>query len=195
MKLKKHKLLAYFAASLVFSIISVIGATHAQSLIPPDCKTATDKNCVEKDSSGDPVKVRCSNGTTQDVAGSDVLVATNKCSSSPVGTATRPTATDIPVVKGPETDCKDENNDGKLDASECKIIELVNTIFAAVSGLVVLAVVGNMIYAGIQYSMSEGDSGKAAKARQRVRDGVMALVLYLLLSGFIQWLIPGGIFG
>jgi hypothetical protein len=82
----------------------------------------------------------------------------------------------------------------KLTSENCGIVELLDTIFAAVSGLVIIAIIANMIVGGIQYSLSQGDSGAAVKARKRIQDGVMAFLLYISLYGFIQWLIPGGIF-
>ena len=91
-------------------------------------------------------------------------------------------------------DCNVQETGGNLDGSNCGIIALLNVIFNFVSGGIALAVIGNIIYAGIKYSMAQGDPSTAAKAKDRIRNAVIAFIMYLFLFAFIQWLIPGGIF-
>lgn len=83
---------------------------------------------------------------------------------------------------------------GDLDGSNCGIIDLLNTVFSFVSGGVALAVVFNIIVAGIQYSSAQGDPSSVSKAKKRIMDAVLALLMYALVYAFVQWLIPGGVF-
>lgn len=92
------------------------------------------------------------------------------------------------------TEARDDCVATNLDASNCQIIEYINTVFNIVSAVIVLAVIGNIVYAGIRYSTSQGDPGGAGAAKKRIRDAVGAFIMYLLLYGFIQWLVPGGVF-
>lgn len=89
-------------------------------------------------------------------------------------------------------DCRSESGD--LSAGNCKIIELLNTAFNLVSGAITLAIIGNIIYAGIQYSTAQGDPSKASKSKDRIRNALIAFLMYISLYAFIQWLIPGGVF-
>lgn len=98
-----------------------------------------------------------------------------------------------------KTICRDErvNDDcsqDNLDGSNCGIVKLLNVAFNLVSGAISLAIIGNIIYAGIQYSIAQGDPSKASKSKDRIRNAVIAFIMYLSLYAFIQWLIPGGVF-
>jgi hypothetical protein len=87
-------------------------------------------------------------------------------------------------------DCSEEN----LDGSNCGIINYLNIFMNMVSGAIAIAVIGNIIYAGIQYSMAQGDPGNVGKAKTRIRNALVAFIMYVSLFGFLQWLIPGGVF-
>lgn len=92
-----------------------------------------------------------------------------------------------------ENDCAaGEGTD--LTGENCGIIDLLNTVFSFVSGGVALAVVFNIIVAGIQYSSAQGDPSSVGKAKKRIMDAVLALLMYALVYAFVQWLIPGGVF-
>ena len=92
--------------------------------------------------------------------------------------------------KHKENDCRAVN----IDASNCGIVQLLDTVFNLVSGAISLAIIGNIIYAGIQYSIAQGDPSKASKSKDRIRNAVIAFLMYISLYAFIQWLIPGGVF-
>lgn len=57
-----------------------------------------------------------------------------------------------------------------------------------------LIAVGSIILGGIQYSSSEGDPQQASKAKSRIANTIIAVIVYFFLYGFLQFLIPGGIF-
>jgi hypothetical protein len=88
------------------------------------------------------------------------------------------------------TDCAADD----IDAENCGIVKLLDTAFNFISGGIALAVIGNIIFAGIQYSTAQGDPSKASKAKTRIQNAIIAFVMYLTLSAFIEWLIPGGVF-
>jgi hypothetical protein len=62
------------------------------------------------------------------------------------------------------------------------------------SGLVGVVVVTSIIAGGIQYSSSAGDPQRAAKARGRISNAIIALIAYAFLYMFLQFIIPGGLF-
>lgn len=125
-------------------------------------------------------------------SGQSLSTSTQQCTSitSRSGTGN---SSNLSRVEGPN-DGACNSSAGDLDSENCGIVRLLNIAFNLVSGAVSIAVIGNIIYGGIQYSMAQGDPGAASKAKTRIRNAVLAFLMYLSLYGFIQWLIPGGVF-
>lgn len=73
------------------------------------------------------------------------------------------------------------------------ITKYVNPAIRLLSGLVGVAVTISIVVGGIQYASAGGDPSKVVAARNRIRDAVLALLAYLFMFAFLQWLLPGGI--
>jgi hypothetical protein len=74
------------------------------------------------------------------------------------------------------------------------IVKDLNIIVDFLSIGVGIVVIGSIILGGIQYAMA-GDSPEAVnKAKQRITNASIALLAYMFVFAFLQWLIPGGIF-
>lgn len=74
------------------------------------------------------------------------------------------------------------------------IVEDIQLVLNFLSAGVGIVVVGVIILGGIQYAMA-GDSAEAiGKAKQRIINGLIALLAFIFLFAFVQWLVPGGIF-
>lgn len=74
---------------------------------------------------------------------------------------------------------------------------LEDFLFAAIRFLsygVGVVLVGSMIWAGIQYSTSEGNPESTQAAKNRIRDAVIGLFVYLFAFALVQYLVPGGLF-
>lgn len=63
------------------------------------------------------------------------------------------------------------------------------------TGAVGIAAVGALIYAGVLYSSSSGESAQVGKAKTIIKDTTIGLVAYGFMFIILNWLIPGGIFG
>lgn len=79
-------------------------------------------------------------------------------------------------------------------ASHCDVVKtyidpLIATLAAGVG--VVCAI--SIVVGGIQYASSAGDPQKAAAARSRITNTIIALIGFFLLFAFISWLLPGGL--
>lgn len=72
-----------------------------------------------------------------------------------------------------------------------RLNEIVNFLSAGV-GIIVSGVI---ILGGIQYSLAGDNPQALTAARQRIINGLIALLAFIFLFSFLQWLIPGGIFG
>ncbi|HLG90755.1 MAG TPA: hypothetical protein VI336_01155 [Candidatus Saccharimonadales bacterium] len=74
------------------------------------------------------------------------------------------------------------------------IVEDINVVVNFLSIGVGVVVIAMIIIGGIQYSIA-GDNPQAVNAaKQRIINALIALVAYIFMFAFLQWLIPGGIF-
>jgi hypothetical protein len=73
-----------------------------------------------------------------------------------------------------------------------KDIQLLVDVLSAGVGVVV---VGSLIFAGIQYSFAGDNPQETSAAKNRIINSLLALVAFFLTFAFLEWLIPGGIFG
>jgi hypothetical protein len=78
--------------------------------------------------------------------------------------------------------------------AQCDLISnYINPAIAFLSALVGVAVVASMVIGGIQYSSSGGDPSKAAAAKNRIRNSLIALIVFIFLFALLNFLIPGGL--
>lgn len=75
------------------------------------------------------------------------------------------------------------------------ILTVLVTISNWLAAGVVIAVIGGIIYGAIMYATSAGDAAKAKSATDIIRNAFIALVLYFLMWAFLQYIVPGGLFG
>lgn len=90
----------------------------------------------------------------------------------------------------------DENADCKegLDSENCGITRFLQQITDALLVLVGIVVVMMIVIGGIQYSAAGSNPQAVAAAKKKITQALLALVIYLFMGAFLQWLIPGGIF-
>lgn len=58
-----------------------------------------------------------------------------------------------------------------------------------------IAAVGGFVYAGILYTSSAGNPEQTKKAIEFIRNIVIGLVAYAVMFSFLNFIIPGGLFG
>lgn len=130
---------------------------------------------------------------------SSATVDTTKCADSG--------GTDQSVCPGPVTQGQIACMNG--DQSQCtpsegqvncggnqKCGDIVNSFVDVVnllSAVVGIIVVGVIIFGGIQFSTSGGDPQRVAEAKKHISNAVIALVAFLLLWAFLNFIIPGGV--
>lgn len=108
------------------------------------------------------------------------------------------TQTPYVAIKG---DCEGQDTDGdgdidtaNLDSSNCGIIRYLEIVVNALSALVGVIVVISIIVAGIQYTMAGSDAQKITAAKGRIRNSIIALLVFIFTYAFLSYLIPGGLF-
>ena len=75
------------------------------------------------------------------------------------------------------------------------IVSDLQTIINVLSAGVGIVVVAMIIIGGIQYSIAGDSPEKLKEAKKRITNALIALVTFMFLFSFVQWLIPGGVFG
>lgn len=74
------------------------------------------------------------------------------------------------------------------------IVQDLNIAVDALSGVVGIVVVAMIITGGIQYSTAGNNPSALTAAKQRITNALVAMVAFILIFAFLQWLIPGGVF-
>lgn len=92
----------------------------------------------------------------------------------------KPTMT---VLKMCEEEMDGENGEG----IKCILNLVVNVL---TYGIGVLGVAG-IVFSGIQYTSSQGDPAKMAKAKNRIIQIIIGLVIYAVMYAALAFLVPG----
>ena len=140
-----------------------------------------------------------------------------KCT-NPLNTTPKPKPTPAPstnttancnvIVKNPDgtkagstfsdSGCTDPAAAGNGNCSNgltsCDLLsKYINPFINFLSALVAVAVTISIIIGGIQYGSSGGDPSKVTAAKTRIRNSIIALVAFLFLYSFLNFLLPGGL--
>ena len=75
-----------------------------------------------------------------------------------------------------------------------QVYQYVNAFVDLLSAVAALVATISIVIGGIQYTSSSDDPQKVSKAKKRITDAITAIIAFLLLWAFLQWLIPGGYF-
>jgi hypothetical protein len=98
----------------------------------------------------------------------------------------------LPINDNP--DCDDKSPSGlQTCLKNNKIIKDLNAIVDFLSAGVGIVVVASIILGGIQYAMAGGSPEAVTKAKSRITNALLALVIFIFIFAFLQWIIPGGI--
>lgn len=105
------------------------------------------------------------------------------------GTADQCGRGDSKIKTGIDFGCKGDQ--GTIDSG---ILDLLFALLRWLSiGVGIVAVI-SIIIGGIQYTASQDDPQASAKAIDRIRNTVFALLLYVFIWAIANWLVPGGLF-
>ena len=113
--------------------------------------------------------------------------------------APRAHALTTPPITTVAQQCADIKNSndakGSKNGSTCIFTNYVNPFIKFLSAMTGLIVVISIVVGGIQYSTAGGDPGKVAAAKTRITQAIIALLIFIFLLSFLQWVVPGGISG
>lgn len=88
-----------------------------------------------------------------------------------------------------------KDNAATGNGEKCFMKTYVNPFIKFFAGVVGVFVVISIIVGGIQYASSADDPSKVNAAKDRIRNAILALLAFLFLFAFLQWIVPGGLTG
>jgi len=95
----------------------------------------------------------------------------------------------------PQSLCNSSTQTSSGDVSQSSVFQIIIWVLRIMTGAVGIVAVGALIYAGVLYSSSSGESAQVGKAKTIIKDTAIGLVAYGFMFIILNWLIPGGIFG
>ncbi len=106
-------------------------------------------------------------------------------------------ATQAPSGPQPAAVCQKTDTDVKLKAcvTQSPIVKDIQEIINFLSAGVGVVVIGVIILGGIQYSLAGDNAQAITAAKQRIINGLIALIAFIFAFAFLNWLLPGGIIG
>lgn len=96
---------------------------------------------------------------------------------------------------GVQTSIIKNQGDCYVDTDGSGVFRILNIVVNVLTmGVGVLGTLG-IIIAGIQYLTASGNEAQMAKAKQRIIEVVIGLVVFGVMWAVLQFVIPGGVFG
>ncbi|MEO5499435.1 MAG: hypothetical protein ABIR46_02975 [Candidatus Saccharimonadales bacterium] len=89
--------------------------------------------------------------------------------------------TTSPIIK-----CDDSGGNPILNL----MLQIINFLAVGVG----IAVVGGIIWGGLIYASSNGDSSKVQQAKTIIVNAVIGLLLFIFMYAIVNFLVPGGLF-
>jgi hypothetical protein len=178
-------------------------AGYGLTVVSVDCGRST----PEVPAIGQPVDFKCHNHSSPTVKTKTVLqkstgagVTSNGGNPAcEAGDATcsmcgnNPNAAGCPCAGANQTACSDNAVNCNFDG--CDLIQkYINPAIDLASVSFGLLAAASLILGGINYASSEGDPQKASQAKNRLSKTIVAVVAYLFLYSFLQFIVPGGVF-
>jgi hypothetical protein len=184
-KVFKNILLAASTAVLVLAAnVFVVGVAHAASTAADYCKSVKSNNTKDE-------RTACEHGYDWAAGKKDYTKLCNDNFGSKAKTC-------IAGGAGYSTHAANNaaaaNCDIKKDSGCDLITKYVNPLVNLLSIAFGFIAVISIILGGIQYSTSGGNPQQASKAKQRITQTVIAILAYLFLYAFLQFIVPGGAF-
>jgi hypothetical protein len=94
---------------------------------------------------------------------------------------------------GPSDPCNPGSSD--YDSALCSNIiqNYINPIILFLGGGVGLIIIIMIVIGSIQFITSGGDPNHVAEAKKRISNAILALIVWLLVYAFLEWIVPGGL--
>jgi hypothetical protein len=187
--------------TLLVTLLSLTAFTGVILAAPSRTSAATPALCNTFQPDGNHAVTECSSANMPENLQKFLGGASDKCFTVRITNSVGPT------VKT-EPDCNHDPFDGfalpgrnNQEFNQCQssskddtncVSVYINKATQFLSAGVGIIVIVMVIIAGIQYSTAGGDPQKVAAARTKIFNAILALVAFIFLFAFLQWLLPGG---
>jgi hypothetical protein len=91
--------------------------------------------------------------------------------------------------------CPDDTDNASDDTSKTAIWGLLTLVIQILTGGIGVLAIAGIVYGSILYTTAAGSAEQVKKAIEVFRNVVIGIVAYALMFGFLNFLIPGGVFG
>ena len=91
--------------------------------------------------------------------------------------------------------CPADTDNSSKDTSKNAIFQLLIIAIKILTGGVGVVAIAGIVYGSILYTTAGGSPEKVKKAIEVFRNVVIGIVAYALMFGFLNFIIPGGVFG
>jgi len=81
----------------------------------------------------------------------------------------------------------------ELDTENCGIVAYIVTGINILSALAGMAIVASIVIAGFQYMTAQDNSGQIEASRKRIIWAMTALLVFIFMYGFLNFIVPGGV--
>lgn len=95
----------------------------------------------------------------------------------------------------PQGICDSAKSSGSSkDAKNSGIWKLLLFVLQIMTGGVILLAIAGVVYGSVLYTSAGGNQEQVKKARTVITNVVIGVLLFVLMFGLANWLIPGGVF-
>lgn len=189
-QIKRVTKLVSALCAVVATLLALVFPLSVTAATEYVCKDGTVVDPVFMERNGDPSVFCASHGG---LSGSSSSV-TNCVDQNSVAGSTEKCNTFDPTVTCQEVNAAAPNYRPDCLEGNPIIENWINPLIKFFSAAVGIAAAAMIIYSGIQYAVSDGDPKKTSDAKAHIINTMIGLVAYLFLLGFLQFIVPGGVF-
>lgn len=109
-----------------------------------------------------------------------------------IGLAPRTQALECGVL--PDSICRKADSGDTKDVKNTGVWALLLLVLNIMTAGVILLAIGGVVYGSVLYTSAGGNQEQVKKARTIITNVVIGVLLFVLMFGLANWLIPGGVF-
>jgi hypothetical protein len=117
------------------------------------------------------------------------LVALTPLTVSAATTGNNSCGVDTSIIK-----CPNSTDNTSTDASKTAVFQLLIIVIKILTGGIGVLAIAGIVYGSIMYTTAAGSPEQVKKAIEIFRNVVIGIVAYALMFGFLNFIIPGGVF-
>lgn len=106
----------------------------------------------------------------------------------------QPTASALDCGVLPKDICDSADKGDANDVKSGGIWKLLLFVLQIMTGGVILLAIAGVVYGSVLYTSAGGNQEQVKKARTVITNVVIGVLLFVLMFGLANWLIPGGVF-